>query len=298
MSYRRFSLFCSVLVVELLCVTVYAQSLLHYSFKPGERLEYHYKISSTLESMGRRGGGESVTEFETDPEWDIEDVTTAGEAHAILTMRNRNETYVQGHRRLNFLHFTPRSEIAMDHNGALVFARIIADDTQRSLTKKYIGKIPGLSLASDFDVLLPYFDRVWYAMDSASVDTTGVLYTERYDSIAAQPYEHDTMVYGRLDTFRTAAIDSLRTDGTNKYTLHDTVINGVHFWTLHIDSDSQSAMTRYPSRSQQHSHKISDLLFRKQDGILQSWHYTLEVHANNAIASSEMWLTLTSLVGN
>src|SRR5690242_17711031 len=91
-----------------------AQSVLHYHFKPGEQLRYHYKISSNFEAANRRGMHESETEFDADPEWDIHDVTINGEATATLTIKNRKENYIIGNRKLNFLHLTPQTEISVD----------------------------------------------------------------------------------------------------------------------------------------------------------------------------------------
>ncbi|HEY3876565.1 MAG TPA: hypothetical protein VGM92_13900, partial [Candidatus Kapabacteria bacterium] len=124
-----FSLLFCALVLVLLSSSVEAQSILHYTFKPEERLKYHYKVSRSLDAMGKRGLDESVTDFEADPEWLINDVSMNGEATAVLTNRERKETYLSGHARMNSLHFTPQSELSIDRNGKLMFAHILIDDT-------------------------------------------------------------------------------------------------------------------------------------------------------------------------
>jgi hypothetical protein len=300
MSCRILIILFGAVVLELLGLPSEAQTMLHYQFKAGERLQYHYKVSASADVMRRRGGKEYQTNFEADPEWDVEDVSVDNEARAILTVRNRMEIYRNGNWHLNFLHFTPQSEIAMNNSGALLYAKILIDDTERSHTKQYVGKIPGLRLLPDIQAVGPYFERLWYTLDTVKLDTIGTPITVGFDSSVAHPFEHDTMVYGRLDTFvSTQAIPyEYRYKGTTAYSLRDTVVGDRHFWALDAVTDEETSSLKFSNSHPTGSHRSSVVLFRKEDCILQSWHYTLETHANGGSSNSEMWLTLTSIEGS
>src|SRR5581483_4963732 len=289
--------FISIVFIE---VPLHAQRPLHYHFKPGERLRYHFKISANFDAMRRRGGREAQTDFEADPEWNIQSVTMDGGTLAVLTVKDRAETYKNGAWRMSFLHFTPQSQIAMDANGNLLFAKILVDDTERQHTKAYIGKIPGLRLLPDIEAFRPHFERLWYTFDTVQMDTMGTAVTVSFDSTSARPFEHDTMVYGRMDTFLTtpAIPYEYLNKGKTTYSLRDTTVGTEHFWALDVVTDAESSSVRFPNLRPNESHKSSVLLFRKEDGILQAWHYTFENHNGSTSSNSEMWLTLTAVEGD
>ena len=189
----------------------------------------------------------------------------------------------------------------MDRNGKLLYARILIDDTERALTKQYVGKIPGLRLLSDAEALLPHFERLWYTLDtSVHLDTLGTPVTVSFDSTSMRSFEHDTMVYGRLDTFLTtpAIPYEYRRVGKTTYSLRDTAIDQQHFWALDAVTDEETSSVRFPNLRPNESHRSAVLVFRKEDGIIQSWHYTLENHNGSVSSNSEMWLALTAVEGN
>jgi hypothetical protein len=106
------------------------------------------------------------------------------------------------------------------------------------------------------------------------------------------------MVWGRRDTLLTARVDSDHESGAKSILLMDTIVNNFHFWKLSTIENGQWAFVRFPTRTETHWHRTSELLFRKEDGILQSWHYILDTHYNGGSVNSEMWLTLTSIEGS
>jgi hypothetical protein len=147
-------------------------------------------------------------------------------------------------------------------------------------------------------VLLPYFERLWFTLDPLPIDTLGTPYIRNFDTTIARPYEHDTMVYARMDTFLTAAINPYQYKGKSTYTLRDTTVDNRHFWSLRYVTDAESFFVRYPKLRPNESHRVTDILFRKEDGLVQSWHYTLENHNGSSASNSEMWLKLISIDGD
>lgn len=273
---------------------VSAQKQLHYSFKPGEHVQYHYKVSSTLDVMRKKGERESVTTLEADPDWRITDVDMDGAATIVVTIPNREEDHRERMRHINASHLTPQSRIVLDARGQLQYGKILIDDAPRTKTKELLDKIPGLNLLPEKDILREHMSWIWFILDTLPLDTLGTETISRFDTVVHGQNEKDTVTFGRNDRLRTAYHFSYHHVGTSRYSLRDTVADGFHFWRLRILTDAEEKHGSHTSTY----HRESNVLLRKKDGLIYRLRATWENHNGNSVNNSETDLDLKSVEGD
>jgi hypothetical protein len=281
------------LLLLLLPTVTSAQKLLHYQFKPGEHLQYHYKTMSTLDAMRKRGDRESETTLEADPDWRIESVDMDGAATIVVTIPNREEDHRERIRHINASHITPQSRITMNDRGYLLYGKILVDDAPRVETKQLMDKVPDLTLMSDKDLLRQQMGWIWYVLDTLPLDTLGTEAISRFDTTVHGQSEKDTITFGHKDRIRTAHEFSYHHNGTSHYSLKDTVAEGSHFWRLLVVTDAEQNYRAYTGTY----HKVTTVLFRKKDNLLHKLHITEEHHTRTAVNTGEVWIDLKSVDG-
>jgi hypothetical protein len=254
--------------------TAAAQPSLQYRFNSGEHLNYHYKLTYRWDKTGERP---TETVFEADPDWQINDVDMNGGAIILLTLLNRREEYLVGHQPLAHSFFVPQTELALDNKGTLVYAKITVDDTNRTLRKARQKIDPAVHVSSDFDMVKELMKQLWFAIDTLSIDTLGTPYIVKFDS---------AVQWGPKRT--------LERVGNTSYTLHDTLVSGVHKWHLCFVTEDKYKGDGFTEKR----HTVDDVVFRKQDCIIEQWQYVSELHTGSGLATYKMSLDLTSIAGD
>jgi hypothetical protein len=103
------------------------------------------------------------------------------------------------------------------------------------------------------------------------------------------------VLFGRMGQYLTAGQISYHHRGNASLRLQDTLMDGSDFWLERIVTDGESFQgTSSPTKY----HHAADILFRKSDGLIKSWHYTFQSQGRVYSSYSEMWLTLSSIEGN
>jgi hypothetical protein len=253
---------CGLLVFLLFPSLSIAQSVLQYTFKAGEHFTYHYKLKYTANQMTPRGGTVSESSFECDPDWLVEDLDMNGLPTIQLTVRNRTEKRYSDYVNVDWARFPPQSHVGLDRYGKLLYGKILVDGPERKSKD-----------TPDSTVIKNALHELWYAInDTLHLDTTGNKVTVKYDT---EYVERDEKIHRR---------------GEAAYVLTSETLDSTPVWHLHSEN---AGKYKYPAYSMKHN-SGADTYFRKEDGLIQRRHYTLEWHTGYDTKVYEAWLDLIS----
>jgi len=243
--------------------------------------------------MRTAGGTQSERTLEADVDWSVADIDMDGTATVRLLIHNQKEEVSSSN--ASFARYIPYSEIAVTSDGRLIYGKILVDDSSRIRTRKIMDVVPGVRLLADKDFLNNYFERLWYSVDSTNIDTLGTPVVRSYDSTVLWSAEHDTSLYGRNEIYRSAYLISYKNRGKVTYTLQDTAVNNIHYWHLLATSDGESFFTVHYKNKY---HYVQNILFRKDDGLIQAMRSTIETHNGAFMTTGETSLELTKMEWN
>jgi hypothetical protein len=264
---------CLVIMILACSSIVSAQSILQYSFKAGEHFRYHYRMVSRISKMSSDGGYNAESSFECDPDWRIEEVDMLGMPTVLLTVENQKVEHSED----PDWYFSPQSRLVLDRDGRALYGKIIVDGPARIQRLRQQSQDPAVNVDPDSTVVKNELYYLWYVInDTLRLDTLG----------ASRDISYDTTYTERGE--------NVRQRGAITYTLKSETLDHTPVWHLHWDREEKF---KHPAYSVKHNSEV-DTYFRKKDGLIQKRHFTTSTHNGVDVKTYELWLDLTSIIGD